>query len=522
MLKISFVRLIFISISLAWVPIFTLAHSVENTGAVIYITPEGYEPREIIVHQGGKVIFKNISGENRWPASNIHPTHRAYPDSGIEKCGTPDSNKIFDSCGLAPGETYEFIFEHVGEWGYHDHLDPKLKGRITVLEDPDFIPSGKTIAEEGSFVSVLQRTAQFLRSLWDRFKITFDPSPYLKYERDEDLSSQSITAIVNDEGSLRYWMQKVGPQKIMQKLLSDSGGGSAFDCHQEAHIIGRIAYELEGGSALEKGDASCHSGFYHGAMEAFLSQNGTANLAQNIEGLCSSFPSSFGRFECLHGVGHGVMAFEDYDLPKAISSCQKLKTDFEESSCYGGVFMENIVAGQGFGAIPGHETEWLSEDPQFPCNSVSQDYSVRYQCWQMQTSWMLTLFNYDFKKVMDECLKAPEDMIAVCFKSLGRDAAGYTLRDPQKIMEICDSVPRRNDYYEQCLIGAVNVIVDFWGASVGDRASQLCQMASEPGKQACYSTLFGRLFNIFSDAPSRRDVCDTFEIEYRRNYCTRL
>jgi len=115
-------------------------------------------------------------------------------------------------------------------------------------------------------------------------------------------------------------------------------------------------------------------------------------------------------------------------------------------------------------------------------------------------------------------LKVRPDMVSVCFKSLGRDAAGHTLRDPQKIVDICNKVPRESNYYEQCLIGAVNVIVDFWGDKVGDKASELCKMAPEPGKKACYSTLYSRLFDVFASVSQRKSVCSTFEEEYK-SYC---
>ncbi|MEK7148275.1 MAG: hypothetical protein AAB758_03170, partial [Patescibacteria group bacterium] len=106
----------------------------------------------------------------------------------------------------------------------------------------------------------------------------------------------------------------------------------------------RLAYEIYGPSVFAKGNSSCHAGYYHGAMEALLKERGTKNLAANINEICSNFKTGYSTFECLHGVGHGVMAYDSYDLPRALTTCGGFETAFAKSSCYGGAFMENIVA----------------------------------------------------------------------------------------------------------------------------------------------------------------------------------
>ncbi len=100
---------------------------------VVRITNTGFEPSILEVPKGAKVTFVNESSNPSWPASAVHPTHRVYPGSGIEKCGTPEQERIFDACrGLGKGESWSFVFNEVGEWGYHDHLNPSLRGKIIV------------------------------------------------------------------------------------------------------------------------------------------------------------------------------------------------------------------------------------------------------------------------------------------------------------------------------------------------------------------------------------------------------
>ncbi len=100
---------------------------------IIKITTDGFEPKEVEISKGTKVTWVNEQSNPSWPASAVHPTHEVYPGSSIKKCGTPEQDKIFDACrGLNQGESWSFIFNEVGEWYYHDHLNPSLKGKIIV------------------------------------------------------------------------------------------------------------------------------------------------------------------------------------------------------------------------------------------------------------------------------------------------------------------------------------------------------------------------------------------------------
>lgn len=337
-----------------------------------------------------------------------------------------------------------------------------------------------------------------------------------------DYSQMSVRDITKDREILGLALQESSVKSIMDRLVAESNGGTIYDCHQEAHNIGRIGYKIYKEKAFGECDASCHSGCYHGAMESFLNEKGTVDLASNIKSVCDLFETSFGRFECLHGVGHGLLAYVDYDLPETVLECKKLEEWFSIVSCYGGMFMENVLTGQGLGASEDvtHETEWVNyTDPHFPCNALDKsDYDLIYQCYQMQTSWMLTIYNFDFQKVRDACLKASENMISVCFKSFGRDAAGNSLRNPASIIKTCGMVPKTKDYHDQCIIGGVNVIIDFWGPALKNQATELCAMAKEEeGKPICYSTLISRLGGLLNERDKKEAICSAFEEKYKNN-----
>jgi plastocyanin len=109
------------------------ATATPTTEVIIKITANGFEPKEVEITKGKKVTWINEQPNPSWPASDVHPTHEVYPGSSIKKCGTPEQNKIFDAChGLKQGESWSFVFNEVGEWYYHDHLNPSWKGEIVV------------------------------------------------------------------------------------------------------------------------------------------------------------------------------------------------------------------------------------------------------------------------------------------------------------------------------------------------------------------------------------------------------
>lgn len=100
---------------------------------VIEIEASGFSPSSLEIRKGEIVTFFNRDVNQHWPASAVHPTHTFYPGSDINKCETSEENNIFDACkGLIQNEEWSFTFKEVGNWNYHDHLNPGLRGVVIV------------------------------------------------------------------------------------------------------------------------------------------------------------------------------------------------------------------------------------------------------------------------------------------------------------------------------------------------------------------------------------------------------
>lgn len=100
---------------------------------IVKYTDNGFSPKKIEIPVGTTVTFVNESTNNMWVASAVHPSHTAYPGSGILKCGTKEESIIFDECGsIGSSGSYSFVFNKVGSWVYHNHVKISNTGSITV------------------------------------------------------------------------------------------------------------------------------------------------------------------------------------------------------------------------------------------------------------------------------------------------------------------------------------------------------------------------------------------------------
>lgn len=313
------------------------------------------------------------------------------------------------------------------------------------------------------------------------------------------------TDIFLDEQALFTYVKEYGPKPAIKRLneLASVYGS----CHDPAHKAGRFAYEVFKEKAFKECSAECHSGCYHGATEAFFRDRGTAGLEKNLKVICGSETNPFFSHQCIHGVGHGLMAWTNYELFEALQSCNLLSE--RQDSCWTGVFMENIVG--GLSGRDGHSTKYLSEDPSYPCNVVEEKY--KWSCYFLQTSRMVQLFHGDFSKVADACNSAPEPYRSSCFQSMGRDVGGSHRGDPQGVIAACGSAPA-GELRVNCLTGAVQD--SFWDVGGQDTAISFCNLlVDEVEKKACYKTIFGRAVDLLPSQKDREGFCEKIEEQYR-------
>ncbi len=276
------------------------------------------------------------------------------------------------------------------------------------------------------------------------------------------------------------------------------------DCHRIAHTIGAASlqhHDGDVGTALAEGNGICASGYYHGLLEwklADVPKDEVASVARTVCEQTKSTSSSFVYYQCVHGLGHGLMLYTLYDLPGALRLCHRLGTNFDRVSCSGGVFMENQQSSYGI------TSPWLKQDnPLYPCGIVSR--SDKTYCYLLVTSQILPRVGWDWKKTADWCRKSEEGFVELCFQSYGRDASGSSRQDPAKTRALCANAGSGE---EQCIFGAVRDFLNTDPSDLG--AARLCELAKSAHRSNCAFGIGSIVAVKHSAAAARRADCRRF------------
>jgi mono/diheme cytochrome c family protein len=288
------------------------------------------------------------------------------------------------------------------------------------------------------------------------------------------------------------------------------------NCHRIAHAIGAAAllrYDGRVGKAFADGSASCWSGYYHGILERAFSDVEADELGPVSRELCSDGDvrrTAFLAYQCVHGLGHGLMLFTNYDLPQSLAVCDELATSWDQTSCTGGVFMENISSSYGI------TSKWLrDDDPIYPCQTVAERHKL--YCYLMVTSRILPLVGGDFARAAQECRRSEARWVATCFQSLGRDASGTTRGDIGEMLRICAG---SGDMAPECVYGAARDLTSNDGGA--RRSRSLCAAAPSTHRDYCYEGVGTILGGLFADRAEVRASCEGVSSERRaRTACLR-
>jgi cytochrome c553 len=311
-------------------------------------------------------------------------------------------------------------------------------------------------------------------------------------------------------GNVAY---KEGPQKALALLATDDQKipGVHADCHQISHWVGHaglLHYHNDAGTALSHGAMTCNSGYYHGVLQLALAGLPRDKVVKKAQHLCDAKAvnkDEFLLYQCVHGLGHGLMIYSGDDLPWSLTTCHKLLTDFDRVSCTGGVFMQNLDTTMGV-------SRYLSsKNPLYPCTIVAERDKV--YCYLMVTSRILTLDHFNWRKTAAWCHKSEKGWVATCFQSYGRDASGYSRYVPSKTIHLCSLAGREAG---ECLYGAARDYGNNYAG--GKEAANLCELAARKYRGRCFEGIGTILGAMSKYGDQRRTACaQVTPPEYRRD-----
>lgn len=329
---------------------------------------------------------------------------------------------------------------------------------------------------------------------------------------------------------------EVGEALEIVEALSELDGSVLSDGHMYVHAIGIAAYDAERPFAetFMRCSELFHAGCYHGVIQAHFAETGALD-EESINALCRTVVEAgadrWTQFQCLHGIGHGVVIHHDHDLLRGLDGCDLLRDAWERSSCLGGAFMENVTnathphhaaltqsldgaesGGMDHGAHGDHASaaapfEPIREsDPHYPCTVVEQHQ--KDECYGMQTAVILFLNGYDFGKAAETCDGAPKELIATCHQSLGRDASGHANRDTKKLIELCER--DRSAHSRYCYVGAAKAVID-WAGDPADGMAFCGDVEGEQNRVFCHQAVGQQIAVIVADQARGRELCEEAE-----------
>jgi cytochrome c553 len=419
-------------------------------------------------------------------------------DQGASK-GDPVAGKaLFASSGCSGCHTFKAAAS-TGTTG--PDLDAARPSTTTVMHQLD--NGGGLMPSFASKLSVAQKRdlAAFVGAASSSGKAVTAPfRPDSK--RLADCRDGNFECLEQAFGNLTY---NEGPKPALARLqtMSTTNTAVAADCHRIAHRMGSAAlsrYKDKVAPAFIAGTPVCASGYYHGIIErAFLGQP-TNKLGIVARQMCTDSQitkQTFLLYQCIHGLGHGLMIYTGYDLPLSLTTCKGLQTDFDRISCSGGVFMENFSSSYGVTSKYVH-----ANDPIYPCNNkIADPYKI--QCYGLVTANLLRTTGYDQKKTAAGCRRSEPEWVGTCFESFGRDVSGIAGHSAAKARASCRLAgTRRNE--SDCLYGVVREIVN---SDAGpERGGRFCDQVASQFRSRCFSGV-GSVMSALETGDTLRATC---------------
>jgi cytochrome c553 len=313
-------------------------------------------------------------------------------------------------------------------------------------------------------------------------------------------------------GNIAYYD---GPKQALLELARQMRTNQLINggCHLIAHEIGHAAYlryHHNAAIALAHGAMTCWSGYYHGVIERAFGGVPRAQVAATARRLCTGpaiNTNSFLLYQCVHGLGHGLMIYSGDDLPYSLSICDHLQTRWDQTSCTGGVFMQNFLPGP----MQLVQTTWVrAKDLLYPCDVVAT--RDKLYCYLMVTSRILPAVNYNWHTAASWCRRSQPGWEATCFQSLGRDASGNTRQNTANILTICRLA---ENMQRECIYGASRDITS--NDAGATRSTQFCSTAPQTTRPYCFYGIGTILGGLTNNRSARRAKCNITPTEYRRN-----
>jgi hypothetical protein len=315
-----------------------------------------------------------------------------------------------------------------------------------------------------------------------------------------------------------------------------------IDLHLLGHVVGNVLFAQEGIDGIHACTQNFRNACSHSIVVGLFSERGVGALSDVVTA-CKDAPGGSGAYTmCFHGLGHGVLAYYNYDLEQALPLCKEAgassSTGNEYVECVGGTIMEMIAGVHDREAWEKERTKYFKDnDPLYPCNAAFMPSEVQPICYIYLTPHLLQAAGIDlsspdiedFPKASGFCEKIPEfdrENRDACYGGFGKEfttfAAGQDIRDVgslsiEKVRLVSEWCGRLTtaEGTNACQLTALRSF--FWGGENSpDAAFSFCALMDGDARNRCYGELAGQAGYFLSGSVRGYALCNRFPEEFRK------
>ena len=297
---------------------------------------------------------------------------------------------------------------------------------------------------------------------------------------------KDMGCIVN---SLKYVSKYENQETVIETFseITDLFLKTGKNCHGSGHPLGMFLYDYTGNlsQALLLADTYCGGSLYHGIMQEYFKTNlfsdgdtPTHIVAVNVCDELFSVSSSLPRFECAHGVGHGLVIVYDYDYLSAVKKCEEFDDGLAQRSCIEGSTMEYDNNG-----IKAEGESNPEDDIFFPCSKLEEKHAE--PCYNYHGGYILKNVDRSAEGAFKQCEKIKnEKHVRHCYYGIGLWESHTLTEKLEMILTLCQK--GNLNYQSDCFSGAANIVTDQTEINQG---LKLCKILPDMFKLDCYNTV---------------------------------
>jgi hypothetical protein len=329
------------------------------------------------------------------------------------------------------------------------------------------------------------------------------------------------------------------------------------DIHLLGHYIGYVLYDQEGIRGIQDCTNDFRNACSHSVVISAFLEHGASAL-KDIAAACAVAPGGRGAFTmCYHGLGHGILAYLNYDFSKVPAMCRQA-SEFGASAtpplngavnrfinaeyeCIGGAVMEMTAGDHDPVAWEKQVPIYTPDsDPLMPCDSSYVPDGAKQICYTYITYRMFVAAHVDqgnpdpmlFPKAFSYCNAIPSSDTkdrAACYGGFGKEFVGMVnardIRDvgamaPESVAQVRAWCALAGNVEGEAACDSTTLSSLFWGGENDPRASLIfCGLDADPhSRDACYSHLVDEALYFLGGTPAIQGVCEGVP-EPRRSYC---